>query len=38
MEYESNVLDVTPKSESKLNLEKQFNEEDDSDYEIYEIG
>ena len=38
MEYESKVLDVTPKSESKLNLEKQFNEEDDSDYEIYPIG
>lgn len=38
MEYESKVLDVTPKSQSKLNLEKQFNEEDDSDYEIYPIG
>ncbi len=38
MEYESKVLDVTPKSQSKLNLEKQFNEDDDSDYEIYPIG
>lgn len=38
MEYESKVLDITPKSQSKLNLEKQFNEEADSDYEIYEIG
>ena len=38
MEYESKVLDVTPKSEPKVNLKKQFNEEDDSDYEIYPIG
>lgn len=38
MQYESKVLDVTTNPESKLNLKKQFNEDDDSDYEIYPIG
>ena len=38
MQYESKVLDVTTNPESKLNLKKQFNEDDESDYEIYPIG
>ena len=37
LEYESKVLDINPKKESKLNLTKQLDEEDDG-YDIYPIG